>query len=99
MIDNALSDAICIYIGKGRTKAPSPDKSRLAFEIGHNTAAELLPRIEALVSEMDSIEVDWNRMNLNQATDHVMAIMRERHTHISEDALMALDWLFSFSWR
>ena len=96
MIVIGLNEAIPIYIGKGFTKAPMPDRIRLAHEIGKEEAEALLPEITALLSEMDSIPVDWTSMDLNAATDHVVAVMRERHPELDHDALRALDWLYSW---
>ena len=38
-------------------------------------------------------------MDLNQATDHMIAIMTARHPELTAEALKAIDWKYSFDWR
>lgn len=99
MTDGTLSKAIAIYIGKGFTKAPLPDKDRLIREAGSVEAQHQLPRILAILEEMEHIPVDFAVMDLNSATDHVIAIMRRNHPELSDTALNALDWLYSWAHR
>lgn len=99
MIDRAFSEAVVVFIGKGRTRIPTPHAVRLSFEMGSEGARALLPRVRALIEEMGVIPVDRNRIDLDAATDQVVATIRERHPELSDGALLALDWLFSWSAR
>ena len=96
MNQDDLNRAIVVYVGKGFAKAPMPDKARLAHEMGPAFAREAMPHIAALLDEMSAIPVDWQAMDLNAATDHVIAAMQTRHPELSQAALDALDWLYSW---
>ena len=99
MIDDDLSEAVVVFIGKGRTRTPLPDKLRLAREMGDKRAALLLPQVRAIIAEMGEIKIDWTRMDLNAATDRGIALIRDLHPELSDAALDAVDWLYSWSNR
>jgi hypothetical protein len=99
MTDYDLNEAIIVFIGYDLLKAPVPDRVRLAYQLGQDKADAILPRVRAIIAEMDEVPVNWSTMDLNAATDHVIATIRERHPELSDRALLALDWLYSFANR
>jgi hypothetical protein len=99
VIDPELSEAIAIFIGFGVKPCPSPDESRLFVHSGKEKTQKLVPIIQKLFVEMDEVSVDWNSMNLNQATDHVVAVLHKKNPELSEIALKALGWLYSWNNR
>ncbi|HMO67339.1 MAG TPA: hypothetical protein PKE25_01520 [Novosphingobium sp.] len=96
MTNPDLNRALPIYIGKGFTRAPMPDENRLARELGPEPARRIMPEIRAVLAQMGAIPVDWQTMDLNAATDHVMAVMQQNNPGLSAEAMDALDWFYSW---
>lgn len=94
-----LSKAIVLFIGFGEAIAPHHDSARLVREFGAAEAAILEPKVRAILDELARIQVDWSKQTLLSAEQEVLAKMRARHPDLSEEALRALGWDFTFSWR
>lgn len=94
-----LSKAIVLFIGFGEAFAPDHDPTRLVREFGAAEAAILEPKVRAILDELARIEVDWSKHTLVSAEQEVLAKMHARHPDLSEEALRALGWDFTFSWR
>ena len=96
---DSLNKAIPLFIGFGETFAPDRDASRLIREFGATEAALLEPEVQAILDEVANIPVDWSKHTLVSAEQEVLAQMRARHPELSETALRAMGWDFTFFWR
>ena len=94
-----LSRAIALYLGWGVEKAPSPDLRRLQDEFGSAQGRLLGQRVEAIVREVAALSVDWSTESLEAARERVAGIIRDRHPELTEEAVVALLWHFSWTWR
>ena len=85
--------------GLGKGKFPVREDDHLVAEIGANEAVDLLPRIRA-------VEEDFYRSDahLTAPTTELMGQLaarrfREIHPEISEDAVSALAWCYTFDFK
>lgn len=101
--DRELSQAVIAYLGKGRSPFPrTDDEAVLAFVAEADPEADgaaMLEQVRALVEECLGIVIDWNTHDLSQGGDEAKREMAARHPELSEDALVALRWMFTYNWR
>lgn len=98
MVDEALSQAIIAYLAKGRSPFPKSDEEAVAAITGDD-ATDMIVRVRSVVEEMMAIEVDWSASTLAEGGRKAQAVMAARHPELSDDALAALYWMFTYNWR
>jgi hypothetical protein len=83
------------------TVGPSPHENpaRLVTEFGRIRGAQLATEVLALLQELGKIEVDWSVHMYDSGCKMAREYMRSHHPQLSEDALNALEWKFSWDWR
>ena len=94
-----LSRAIVVGLGYGTEPAPGYAPERLASEFGAQRAGELQPLVAALLAELAKLPVEWSAHTLESAARWAHTEMQRRHPQLSEAALQALEWKFSYDWR
>jgi hypothetical protein len=94
-----LSDAVVIFLAFGSASSPRQDRDGLARKFGLEKGVQLASQVAALVSEMNSVAIDWSAHTLDSAGAMVRKEMQNRHPDLSESALAALAWKFTFDWR
>lgn len=97
--DPELSEAVILVLGFRTRSSPTEDYSALARQFGEARARDLASRVGVLLKELASVEVDWSRHTLASGGDEVRAHMATRHPELTQEALKALRWTFTFSWR
>ena len=98
MVDDRLSRAIIEYLAKGRSSFPKTDEAAVVAAAGDD-AADMVVRVREIVDEMMAIEVDWSESSLSEGARTARATMASQHPELSDEALDALHWMFSYSWR
>ena len=98
-VDGELSEAVVMVVGFRTSNHPRPDYTVLAHRFGSSRAQYMASKVEAILSELGKIEVDWIRNTLASGGDAVRGVMAGRHPELTEEALAALDWKFTFDWR
>jgi hypothetical protein len=99
LTDCDLSEAIPLYLGFGFASSASSGRSRLVARFGERRAAELEDAITQLVRETHAIEIDWEKHSLASAGKFVRDERAVRHPALSDKALNALVWKFTWDWR
>lgn len=99
MSTDVLSEALVGYLGAGRASSPQRDSAWLLAKHGAVTAALLETALSALLVELDRLEFDWTGHSLVTGTEAFEAEVRTCHPDLSEAAVRALGWRFSFMWR
>jgi hypothetical protein len=94
-----LSKAIVLFLQYGSAKSPRADEDRVIAEFGESKGRELLKRVHAIIEEANAIPVDWSKHTLASAGKLVRDEMHRRYPGLSDDALDALAWKFTFDWR
>jgi hypothetical protein len=96
---NELSDAVVLFLGFGSASSPRRDHARLVQEFGATEAAALESLVVSLLEEVGKIQVDWSAHSLESAGEMARTEMHTRHPDLSDTALRALAWKFTFDWR
>lgn len=96
-IDDELSRAVVVFVTREPYGFPHLDPAALVAEYGDEAAGELRPRLEALVGEMMGLPMPG--ADLAAGTRAAEGGMRERHPELGAEAIAALGYYFSYSWR
>ena len=99
MTANDVSTAVTMYLGYGSSAFPLTDYARLVSNFGDARAVELKSQIKSLLQELDSSPIDWSSHSLQSAGDLVRSSTRARHPELTDEAVQALVWKFTFDWR
>lgn len=94
-----LSTAIVLFLGFGSASSPRKDSARLVQEFGAAQGALYETQVLSVIDEVGDIAVDWSQHSLQSAGEMVRAEMQRRHPDLSDEALRALAWKFTFDWR
>jgi hypothetical protein len=94
-----LNKAIVLYLGFGSAKFPQRDADRVVTEFGRTAGISLVARVDDVIAELKSIEVDWKKNTLVTGGKVARDEMHHRHPGLSGEALDALYWKFTFDWR
>lgn len=92
--------AVLVYLGVGISSYPTRLADALADYFGEDRAEVLRERVDALLREAWLDRHDWGTTDLSEATRKVEANVRSSHPELSDDAVRALAWNFSYaSWK
>ena len=94
-----VSNALVVWTGYGLTPWPSRDNDRVVAEFGVATATELLPALTALESEFYESDAAQTINGLVEIGNAASARFRSLHPELSEEAVNALAWCYTFDWR
>lgn len=98
-MQNDVSRAMVLFLGFGTASSPRADRDRLVSEFGAKRAEELESRVASVLGELATIQIDWSVPSLTTAADFAVEQIRARHPELSDKALGALRWKFTFDWR
>jgi hypothetical protein len=94
-----LSKAIVLFLQYGSARSPRSDVESVIAEFGRTGGLSILAHVHSVIEELNSIKVDWQVYSLVSAGKMVRGEMHKRYPELSEDALNALEWKFTFDWR
>lgn len=97
-MDSELSDGVVAYLQRGQAASPRADADAVR-RVATSDPAGLVARVTAIVEESVAVPVDWSALSLGDAGRAAAAEMARRHPELSQDALDALAWNFTFQWR
>jgi hypothetical protein len=97
LTDDEKSRAVVDYFGRG--SFPRANPAAVIAEFGRRKGAELTAYVESILEEFSAIETDWTTHTLATGTHAAISLMRDAHPELSDEALHALGWEFSWSWR
>lgn len=99
MEDHELSDAIVAYLGKGRSAFPRTDEDAARAVAVDSDPAALLQRVQHIVAECMAVTIDWSSHTLVEGGREAQQVVAENHPELTQPALDALFWMFTYSWR
>ncbi len=92
-----LSTAIVIWTGwDGDSPWPLRDEALLVERFGSEMTAELLPRLRMIEKEFYETDADQRAWDLAEVGDLAANDFRKRHPEISEEAVQALTWCYTY---
>jgi len=97
--DPTLSMAVLVYTGVGISSYPTSLPDALADYLGSDRADAFKDRVDALRQEAWLDRDEWGANDLVAVTREIEDRMRVAHPELSEDAIQALGWTFSYNNR
>lgn len=94
-----LSTAVIIWTGWGQVAWPSRDEARLVDRFGSEATADLLPQIRKLEEDFYSSDARFVVADLKAMGEAAADDFRQKHPEISEDAVQALAWCYTFDYK
>ncbi len=98
-VDDALSRALIVFTQRGNANSPRADGAAVVAEFGSERGPALLADVTEIFREADSLAPGLPPLPLPEATRQVKQVMAQRHPELSEEAIAALGWKWSFDWR
>lgn len=95
----SISDALIAWTGWRRTSWPQRDELRLAEEFGSEQARELMPKLRELEEEFYSSDARLVASSLAEMGQMASEQFRCRHPELSEEAVRALAWCYTFDFK
>ena len=88
--------AIVTFLGFGESISPRHDCVKVTEIFGR----ELLDKVLLVLEEAASIEVNWsNNLTLVEAGLFVRCEIQRRHPDLTDSALDAIAWKYTYDWR
>jgi hypothetical protein len=94
-----LSQAIVIWAGLGETPWPAREESRLVDRLGADVAIAVLPRIRELEKEFYTSDARFVVAGLKEMGDRAAEQFKQTHPELSEEAIEALAWCYTFDYK
>lgn len=98
-VDEIRSEAIILLLGQGISTHPNRDPQRLTERFGEELGLDLVQYSEAVLAELYASSPDWSNDDLHSATERAVVRVRSGHPELSDEALAALGWSFSWDWK
>jgi hypothetical protein len=98
-MDYALSRAVQLYLGYGSASSPQEDARAVTAEFGPELGASLVWRTRSVLGDAGDLQPDWETLSLASAKDWAEGEIRSRHPGLSETAVSAVGWAFSYWWK
>jgi hypothetical protein len=97
--DSGLATALIVWTGWGLTAWPQRDEQRLASFLGAAAAAELLPQLRKLQDDFYASDARYTAPDLAAMGRMAADDFRALHPEISNDAIEALTWCYTFDYK
>ena len=94
-----LSTAIVVWTGWGKRPWPSRDQALLIDRFGASAAEILLPQIRRLEQEFYASDARYFAADLVSMGEAAGAEFRRNHPEISEEAIEALAWCYTYDYK
>lgn len=94
-----VSQAIVVWTGWGSASWPSRDDARLVERFGVDQALDLVPSVRQLKEEFYESEAEYVAADLAEMGGMASRRFRELHPEISDDAVRALAWCYTYDYK
>ena len=84
-----------MYLGAGASPYPKEDAALVDREFGHGVGEE----VRSILDELSHVAVDWSTTSLVEGGEVARAAIKRTHPELSDEALDALRWKFTYDWR
>lgn len=100
MIKNELvSDAVVVWAGWGKSPFPTRDLKSLVTEYGNEIGQRLIIQIHELENSFYSSNARFEAPNLVDMGEQAATEFRTKHPEISEDAVKAFAWCYTYDFK
>ena len=94
-----VSEALVVWTGWGSAARPVRDEALLVDRFGSEEAADLFPTIRELEDEFYGSEARFTEPSLKAMGDAAALEFRAAHPELSEDAIQALAWCYTYDYK
>jgi len=94
-----VSRAIVVWTGWGELPWPNRDESRLVGRFSTELTAALMPRLRELEAEFYATDANHVVADLAEMGDRAAAQFRRSHPELSENAVRALKWCYTYDYK
>ncbi|MGB3411970.1 MAG: hypothetical protein WBA45_12330 [Microthrixaceae bacterium] len=94
-----LSEAVVLWTGFGETSWPVRDEERVVRRFGSEAAATLVSEICSLNDDFYESDAALHETSLAEAGRKAAHRFAVRHPQVSEAAVQALTWCYTFDWK
>jgi hypothetical protein len=94
-----LSAAIVVWTGWGRTSWPARDERLVAEAFGAERAPVLLTEIRRLEDDFYSSDARFTSGDLLEMEERATVQFQSRHPELSEEAVGALAWCYTYDYK
>lgn len=94
-----VGEAVVVWSGWGSSPFPRRDNVLVVQRYGADAAAELLPLVRKLVDEFYLSDARHVAINITEMAIMSSAQFRKQHPEISDDAVKALAWCYTFDYK
>jgi len=98
-MDCHLSKALQLYIGFGDAPFPQENAQAVTAKIGPDLGFHLISRTRAVLREAGDLRPDWETMSLLSGKEWAEREIKDRYPELSETAVSAVGWAFSYWWK
>lgn len=101
MTDDAdlVSEAVVVWSGEGRSSWPLREGAAIVERFGADQARWLVPAVRALSEDFYSSDTHHWVVDLIDMGKAAAAAFRQRHPAVSEEAVAALTWCYTFDFK
>jgi hypothetical protein len=97
MTIQTVSEAVVVWTLRGRSAWQRQDDAAIVERFGPEAAARLIPAVHRLVDDFLSSDANITVVSLVEMGDVAAAEFRERNPHVTNEAVEALTWLYTWS--
>jgi hypothetical protein len=94
-----VSRAIVVWTGWGKVSRPARDEARLVEEYGSDLVIALLPSIRQLEDTFYASDARFRVADLKEMGDVAADQFCKLHPEISNDAVRALAWCYTYDYK
>jgi hypothetical protein len=94
-----LSAALIVWTGWGQTPWPQRDEQRLTHQFGTDATADLLPQLRKLEDDFYATDARLVAPDLETMARIAADEFRRLHPEISDDAVQALTWCYTWDYK
>lgn len=98
-VDEDLSGAIVLWSGFGVSSAPSRNEFAVVATFGEDTALDLLPRVKECEDSFYLSGARFSAPDLISMGEQAAAEFRGIHPEISQEAVRALTWCYTYDYK
>ena len=94
-----VTEAVVWWTGWRRNSWPIRDNATLVERFGEDAAVDLLPAVKVLEDDFYASEARHRAPTLTEMGQQAAADFRTVHPEVSEDAVRALAWCYTFDFK
>jgi hypothetical protein len=97
--EDEISRAVVVWTGYGTTSWPQRDDDRLVAAVGSDAALDLLPIVRRLEDEFYESDARHTARDLAEMGNLAAAQFRDRHSELSDAAVAAFAWCYTYDYK